>query len=84
MLVIGTKIKLKRLRLHSFLDLNILAMFLQNPFRDQSEFKLEGGGGGGEMKFFRTKFGTPLKSEKIFEGPPLPSVVGIFQNLSLA
>ena len=33
--------------------------------RDQSEFKLEGEGGGvgvgGEMKFFRKKFGTPLR-----------------------
>ena len=28
------------------------------PLRDQSEFKL-GGGGGGEMKFFRTKIRDP-------------------------
>ena len=33
------------------------------------------------MKFFRTKIRDPLKSEKIFEGPPLPSVLGIFQAL---
>ena len=32
------------------------------------------------MKFFRTKIRDPLESENFFEGPPLPSVVGIFQE----
>ena len=37
--------------------------------RDQSEFKLDGGGGGEEMKFFRTKI--IRDREKCFEGLPL-------------
>ena len=38
------------------------------------------GGGSGEIKFFRTEVRDPLKNEKTFEGPLLPSVVGIFQD----
>ena len=44
----------------------------------------EGGGVEEKWNFSEQKFGTLLKSEKIFGGPPLPSAVGIFQDLSLA